>query len=125
MTSFSLPLSLPVFLNTSSTEPYSDTSFIAVFGPTPGAPGILSAVSPIRARISITCSGFATENSRLTSSTPHFMDSFPLLDGFNIKIVSVTSCAKSLSGVIMYVTNPFPDAFLDSVPIISSASKPG
>ncbi len=32
-------------------------SFAAVFGPMPGTPGMLSTVSPIRARMSTTCSG--------------------------------------------------------------------
>ncbi len=47
----------PVCNNNSSTLPYSDRSFAAVFGPIPGKPGILSEGSPVKALKSGICSG--------------------------------------------------------------------
>ena len=55
--SFCFPLSLSVFSSSPSTEPYWATSFLAVFSPIPGTPGMLSEASPQRPRISMTCLG--------------------------------------------------------------------
>gem|GEM_PF-3618831 len=55
--SLSAPLSSPLCASRFSTEPYCCTSFSAVLGPTPGQPGMLSAVSPMSPSMSMTCSG--------------------------------------------------------------------
>ena len=55
--SLSLPFTSADLLISSSTEPKSLISFTAVFSPTPGHPGKLSALSPIKASRSITCAG--------------------------------------------------------------------
>ena len=52
-----LPFSLSVCEMSSSMEPNSLISFTAVFSPTPGQPGKLSAESPIKASKSITWAG--------------------------------------------------------------------
>lgn len=51
---FSAPFSLSVCASSCSTPPNSLISFTAVFSPTPGHPGMLSAESPISPRRSIT-----------------------------------------------------------------------
>ena len=55
--------------STSSREPCSRISLVAVLAPTPGTPGTLSEASPIRPRTSITLSG-VTPNFSRTPSTP-------------------------------------------------------
>ena len=60
-----------------SIEPNSLTSFIAVFSPTPGHPGILFYASAISPSISITCSGRSMENFCFISSTPRTSKSPP------------------------------------------------
>ena len=89
----SLPLSWSVLASRFSKEPKSARSFLAVFSPTPGRPGILSTASPIIPRKSITCKGFCTSNFSCTSFTPHISISFPPRGGRYIKILSLTSCA--------------------------------
>ena len=54
--SFILPFNLSVLARRLSTLPNSLISLAAVFSPTPGQPGKLSAESPISASRSITCS---------------------------------------------------------------------
>ena len=56
----SLPFTSDERLMSSSTEPNSLMSLAAVFSPTPGQPGKLSALSPMRANKSLTCSGVFT-----------------------------------------------------------------
>ena len=53
---FKAPLSLSVLASRFSMLPNSCRSFTAVFSPTPGQPGMLSLLSPIRPSRSITCS---------------------------------------------------------------------
>ena len=55
--SFCLPLSMSVCATRSSTVPNWFTSFAAVLSPTPGTPGMLSLVSPLRATKSRYCAG--------------------------------------------------------------------
>ena len=99
MFSFILPFSLSVFAKRFSIVPNSLSNFLAVTSPTPGSPGILSAVSPIIPRKSITWSGCSISNFSNTSGTPQISIPLPIRAGLYIKIFSETSCAKSLSGV--------------------------
>ena len=69
--SFILPLRSAVFSNKFSIVPYCAKNFFAVFSPTPGNPGILSAESPIIPKKSMTCSGVFTPNFSCTSGIPH------------------------------------------------------
>ena len=48
------PFILSALANTPSKVSYSFNNFAAVFSPTPGIPGILSAASPIKPNISTT-----------------------------------------------------------------------
>ena len=64
----------------------------AVLGPIPGAPGILSILSPVNACIWITLFG-STPNFSITSLTPIFL----FFIGSSIVTLSPTSCIKSLS----------------------------
>ena len=120
--SFNLPLTSSKFLYNSSIEPYSLRNFFAVFSPTPGRPGILSTESPIIPKKSITCSGSLISNLFFTSSTPQISIPLPNRAGLYKKIFSETNCAKSLSGVTMYVIKPSFSACFATVPITSSAS---
>ncbi len=121
MASFSI---LPACLIRFSTVSYSSSSLRAVFSPTPGIPGILSDASPQSPSISITCEGRFTPNFSHTSFTPIITAGSPGLPGLYCSTFSVTSCPKSLSGVIMYTVNPSASAFRAMVPMMSSASYP-
>ena len=101
--SFIFPLSLSVLAKRFSMEPNSAINFFAVFSPTPGSPGMLSALSPIIPRKSITCSGVSTSNFFCTSGIPQTSYPPPNELGLYIKIFSETNCAKSLSGVTINV----------------------
>ena len=75
-----------------SRSPYSPISWAAVFGPIPGAPGMLSTLSPIRACTSTTLSG-VTPNFSNTASSPSrrsFIGSHITTDG-------PINCIRSLS----------------------------
>ena len=122
--SFCLPLSLDELAMMFSIEPNSAISFLAVFSPMPGMPGILSAASPHRPRMSMTCS--ARSISQFLSIVGRSMTSWsePLRPGFHMQVFSEMSCAKSLSGVTMNDSNSSFSARCTSVPMISSASKP-
>ena len=61
-------------------------------GPIPGAPGILSTLSPVKACIWITFFG-STPNFSITSGMPIFL----FFIGSSISTFSFTSCIKSLS----------------------------
>ena len=67
---FRAPVSRWVFCSSCSMEPNCFISFTAVFSPTPGHPGILSAVSPISPSRSITCEVLLISYFCFTSSTP-------------------------------------------------------
>ena len=122
--SFCLPLSLAEFAMMPSMEPNSAMSFFAVFSPMPGMPGMLSAASPHRPRMSMTCSGRSI--SQLVSIVGRSMISWsePFRPGFHMQVVAEMSCAKSLSGVTMNDSNPSGSARFTKVPMMSSASKP-
>ena len=64
------PFSCAVFSSSFSTVPNSLISLDAVFSPTPGQPGKLSAESPISAKRSITCKGEDMLYFWFTSSGP-------------------------------------------------------
>ena len=66
----SLPLMSAVFDRRVSMSPNCVMSLTAVFSPTPGQPGKLSAESPIRAKRSITCWGELMPYFSVTSSGP-------------------------------------------------------
>ena len=84
-----------------STEPYFSINILEVFSPIPGIPGILSAASPHKPRISITFKGSSTPNFAHISGIPQISGGFPPRPGLYMNIFSETSCPKSLSGVIM------------------------
>ncbi len=75
---FSAPFSLSVLAKRFSIEPKSFISFTAVFSPTPGHPGILSILSPMSARRSITWAVELIPYLRQTSSGPRSSKSCPL-----------------------------------------------
>ena len=90
------------------------------FSPTPGTPGILSDESPISARKSMISSGGMPYLSH-TSCGPRIV-LFMVL----IRVTfGVTSCAMSLSPVLISTAWPAFSASSASVPITSSASTPG
>ena len=122
--SFSLPESLSVLASRPSTDPNSFRNLRAVFSPTPGMPGILSAESPINPSRSITCKGLSTSNFSHTSFTPSTSSGFPMRPGLYHRIFSVTNWERSLSGDMMNTVNPSFSAFCANVPITSSASYP-
>ena len=57
---FTRPVNSPAWASRLSSVPYWAMSFIAVFSPMPGTPGMLSDASPISASTSTTCSGRCT-----------------------------------------------------------------
>ena len=69
---FIAPFSWSVFSSRLSIEPNWLISFTAVFSPTPGQPGTLSAVSPIRPRRSMTWSVLLMPYFSQTSVGPSF-----------------------------------------------------
>ena len=71
----------------------------AVLGPIPGAPGILSTLSPVKACIKITLLGL-TPNFSSTS----FISIFLFFIGSSIVTLLLTSCIKSLSEETMIVS---------------------
>ena len=88
----SLPFTWEEFSIRPSTLPNSLISLMAVFSPTPGQPGKLSAESPIRARRSITWSGEVMLYFSSISCTPNFSYP-PPWRGRNMKTLLRTSCA--------------------------------
>ena len=64
-------------------------SWVAVFSPTPGHPGILSAVSPIRPSMSITWEVSRMEYFSLISASPNKLN--PPVPGLSCKVVGLTS----------------------------------
>ena len=124
--SFCLPLSWSVDSRIFSMEPNCLMSFLAVFSPIPGTPGMLSAASPQRPRMSMTCDTRSMSHCSRMVGTSRSSTSEPFLPGFHMVVVGLTSWAKSLSGVTMKVWNePSSSACLAMVPMMSSASKPG
>ena len=103
----------------SSIPPIPFNKACALLSPTPGTPGMLSTLSPLSARKSITSSG-GIPNFVFTPST-----SISWFVMVLIKVTcSFTSCAMSLSPVLIRVSIPFSVACLANVPITSSASTP-
>ena len=98
---------------------------MAVFSPTPGTPGMLSAESPINPNKSMTWAGSSSPYRSRTSSGPHTVGGLPPRPGRYMRILSLTSWAKSLSGVIMKTSKPSFSARLAKHPMRSSASYPG
>ena len=97
---------LPAFIEgiaaiTPSVSPCSVISWAAFFGPTPGTPGTLSTLSPIRAWTSATLFG-ATPNFAITSSRPI---GFCLI-GSSMPTLSSISCIRSLSDEMIVVRYP-------------------
>ncbi|MPM71892.1 hypothetical protein SDC9_118863 [bioreactor metagenome] len=88
----SVPFSLFVFLSKFSTDPNSSSSFSAVFGPTPGQPGILSDVSPIRPSKSITWHGCETLYFSITFLSSSISNSLLPYFGLYIKMCSSVNC---------------------------------
>ena len=82
-------------------EPNWPINLMAVFSPMPGTPGMLSEESPIRARMSTTCSGRWMPQRCRISGGPRISMPLPMRDGLYRKIWSVINWPKSLSGVTM------------------------
>ena len=102
-----------------SRPPRPCSNACAVFSPTPGTPGMLSEESPISARKSIINSG-GTPYFATTSSGPRIVLVMVLMS----VMPGVTSCAISLSPVLISTGRPIFSASRASVPITSSASTP-
>ena len=86
-----LPLISCVRCSISSMLPNWLISLIAVFSPTPGQPGKLSAVSPMRAKISMTCNGESMLYLAQISFSPSVSYPPPCL-GRYIHTCSPTNC---------------------------------
>ncbi len=102
-----------------SSPPSPCSNACAVFSPTPGTPGMLSEESPIKARKSMISEG-GTPYFVTTSSGPRMVLVMVLIR----VILGVTSCAISLSPVLISTGRPAFSASRASVPITSSASTP-
>ncbi len=113
------PAILSCSLYSVSSPPRPCSSAWAVFSPTPGTPGMLSEESPISARKSMISSG-GTPYLVTTSSGPRMVLVMVLIR----VIPGVTSCAMSLSPVLINTGRPIFSASRASVPITSSASTP-
>ena len=87
----SAPLSSSVRSTRLSTLSKSLISLIAVFSPTPGHPGMLSILSPIKARRSITCEVRWIPYRSHTSFSPRISKSCPRYDGLYCRIEGLTS----------------------------------
>jgi len=87
----SLPFTLSALSKTFSSVPYSCNNLAAVFSPTPGMPGILSAASPIKPKISITCEISLMSNFFKMPSIPTTSGGLPNTAGLYILIFSVTN----------------------------------
>ncbi len=101
-----------------SIVPNSAISSSAVFGPTPGTPGMLSEVSPISPNSSGICAGV----------TPNFLthSSGPYTSSFIVSYIftpSPISWNRSLSPVMSVTSNPAFAAFRATAAITSSASS--
>ncbi len=105
---------------TFSSVPYSASHLAAVFGPHLSTPGMLSTLSPVRARKSAICSGL-TPNF---STTPA-LSVTELLIVLTSRTCASTSWAKSLSPVEISTCMPAAAACRARVPMTSSASTPG
>ena len=102
---------------------YVRSNDTAVFCPIPATPGILSEESPMSALQSTNCSGaipYSETNVSLSNSTipetPFFV--------YRTVVLSFMSWRESLSPVTRYDFISFALAFAESVPSMSSASKP-
>ena len=104
-----------------SSVPWVAISSRAPFSPMPGTPFTLSMASPISASVSTTCPGSTPKRSL----TPAASYQVPSSRGLKTVISSPTSWKKSLSPVMIATGCPPAAARTASVPITSSASKPG
>ncbi len=91
MRSPSAPFIVSAFSSILSTDPNSAISLVAVFGPTPGHPGMLSIASPSRASRSTTCEGDCMPYFSHISFTPLISNPVPFSEGRYMKTLSVTS----------------------------------
>ncbi len=111
------PLISSALASSVSRSPYVEIHFFAVTCPTPGTPGMLSTLSPIKARTSRTWPGATPKKSWTPASSRK--RSRPV---WNTRIPGDTSCSMSLSAVTITTSNPCAAAFFDRVPMTSSAS---
>jgi len=102
-----------------STWWYSDSSFSAVFSPTPGMPGMLSELSPIRPFRSRIWSGTMPMVSASFCSSMISMSVMPFFMSRTCVVLSI-SCSRSWSLVRMLVA--YSGDLAAIVPIRSSAS---
>ena len=116
-------VTLSAFSKTASKLPNCRIIAAAVFCPTLGTPGMLSELSPIRARKSTISSG-STPNFARTASWSISSNSSPFLFGLSILINGETSWVKSLSPVTKIASIPSCAALQARVPMTSSASTP-
>ena len=89
--SFCFPFNSSALAIKFSTEPYFCIKIFEVFSPIPGIPGILSAASPHKPKISITLIGSSTSNFAQISGTPHTSGGLPPRPGLYINILSETN----------------------------------
>ena len=86
-----------------ATEPNCFSNPAAVFGPTPGTPGMLSTLSPVKLSQSKICDGSTPLLARTCSS----VQTVSLLSfGFSNPIRADTNCIKSLSELAMTTVMP-------------------
>ena len=95
----------------------------AVFSPTPGTPGMLSEVSPIRLFTSMSCLGFTPYFSTTAASSITTVSLRPIRVAAKSTVTcSFTSCRLSRSPVAMRQSSPRAAAAAERVPSRSSAS---
>ena len=93
--------------NRDSIDPKRNKSSVAVLGPTPGTPGMLSTASPMSDSQSTINSGPTPVLARTSSAVQIFSD---LSLGLSNPTRGFTSCMKSLSELAMTVSQPLPSA---------------
>ena len=117
----SAPFSFSALCSVFSSVPYFCKSFIAVFSPTPGIPGRLSELSPIRPFKSGIRAGSRPYCSFSAASSYSTVSVMPFLVS-STWVWSFISCSASRSPVTSSASTPFLSAILDMVPSMSSAS---
>ena len=117
------PFSSAAWASAFSSVPYFSRSLRAVFSPTPGIPGKLSELSPIRPFRSGIRAGTRPYCS-IRSASSYSTVSFAFF-GISTCVLGPISCSASRSPVTSNASTPLSLANRANVPRISSASKRG
>lgn len=118
-----MPLTSSTRSTSCANEPNWLIHFAAVFSPTPGMPGRLSDGSPRRAAKSGYWAGVSPYFSKTFSGVNRVSSETPFV-GYSTVVCSLTSWKESRSPVTISTSKPSASAWVASVAITSSASKP-